>query len=69
MKRLMTLMLVTLLSLGVASVSIAQEGTQGGQAGSEAPAKAQKKAGKKHAKKRSKKSKKKHEGSAGEEMK
>jgi len=54
MKRLMTFMLAALLSLGVASVSLAQEGAAGGQpAGSDQPAaKAKTKSGKKHGKKK-----------------
>jgi len=61
MKRLMTFMLAALLSLGVASVSLAQEGAAGGQpAGSDQPAaKAKTKSGKKHGKKSGKKGKKK----------
>ncbi len=68
MKRLMTFVLVALLSLGVASVSLAQEaGAAGSQAGGEAQgAKATKKHKKKHAKKHKKGKKK--EGQA-EEMK
>ena len=54
MKRLMTLVLVTLLSVGVASVGFAQqEGAAGGQAGSvetPKPAHAKKKHVKKHKK-------------------
>lgn len=54
MKRLMTLMVVALLSLGVASISVAQEGTTGEQpAASQTPHKA-----KKHTKKHHKKGKK-----------
>ena len=64
MKRLMTLVLAALMSLGVASVSLAQEAAPaGGQpAAGEAPpaGKATKKHAKKHAKKSGKKSKKKH---------
>jgi hypothetical protein len=51
MKRLMTLVLVTLLSVGVAAVSFAQEPAAGGQAGSaetQKPAQAKKKHTKKH---------------------
>ena len=56
MKKLMTLALVALLSLGVASVSWAQEGAAGGPAGGEAKAS---KTPKKHkAKKKHKKGKK-----------
>ncbi len=54
MKRLLTLVLVAMLSLGIASVSLAQEGTAGGKApaadaGAKAPKK-HKKSGKKHKK-------------------
>jgi len=67
MKRLMTFALAALLSLGVASVSLAQEGAAGGQpAGTEQPAKAKSKSGKKHGKKKGKSKKK---GSSAEEMK
>jgi hypothetical protein len=71
MKRLMTVVLVALLSLGVASLSLAQEDTPGMQPGSEAhpAARTHKKSAKKHSKRRSKKSNKKKEGSTGEEMK
>ena len=55
MKKLMTLALVALLSLGIASVTWAQEGAAGGQAasGEKTP-----KAGKHHKAKKKKKSKK-----------
>jgi hypothetical protein len=57
MKRLMTLVLVALLSLGVASISMAQEGTDtGGQAG--ASQAQQGKTKKHHKKKHAKKAKK-----------
>jgi len=56
MKRLMTLVLVALLSLGVASISMAQEGTDtGGEAGA---SQAQHGKTKKHKKKHAKKAKK-----------
>jgi hypothetical protein len=58
MKRLMTFVLVALLSLGVASVSLAQEGAAGGQgSGSETHGKVEKKHKKKHGKKKGKKEK------------
>ena len=66
MKRLMTFLLVALLSLGVVSVSLAQEGA-GGQAGGEAPTPA-KKTTKKHVKKH-RKGKRKAAPSQPEEMK
>jgi hypothetical protein len=59
MKRLLTLVLVALLSLGVASVSLAQEGgAAGGQAPAEQGAKTPTKHKKKHAKKHKKGKKK-----------
>jgi hypothetical protein len=58
MKRLMTFVLIALLSLGVASVSLAQQGGAAPAGGEQAPAKAEKKAAKKHAKKHKKKHKK-----------
>jgi hypothetical protein len=52
MKRLMSFVLVALLSLGVASLSLAQEGAAGGQpGGSEMQGKPEKKHKKKHSKK------------------
>ena len=74
MKRLMTLVLAALLSLGVVSLSLAQEapaaGGQPAAAGEAAQAgKATKKHTKKHAKKSGKKSKKKHAPAAAEETK
>jgi hypothetical protein len=65
MKKLMTFVLVALLSFGVASVSFAQEGAAGGQAaGGEMQGKATKKHKKKHVKK-AKKAKKSEKGEKG----
>ena len=73
MKRLMTLVFAALLSLGVVSLSLAQEApAAGGQpaAGEAAPAgKATKQPKKKHVKKSGKKSKKKPAPAAAEETK
>jgi hypothetical protein len=63
----MTFVVVALLSLGVASMSLAQEGAAGGQPEA-AHGKAEKKQTKKHGKKKHKKSKKK-EGEAEGSMK
>ena len=73
MKRLMTLVLAALLSLGVVSLSLAQEAAPaGGQPGAGEAAqagKATKAPKKKHAKKSGKKHKKKHAPAAAEEAK
>ena len=55
MKRLMTFVLVALLSLGVASVSLAQGGAAPAGGEQQAPAKAEKKTSKKHKKHKKKK--------------
>ena len=69
MKRLMTYMLIALMSLGVASVTLAEEGAAGGQpaSGEMQHGKAEKKHKKKHSKK-GKKDKKSKDAPA-EEMK